>query len=810
MTVFSLHGEQPAQSTPGEEEALAMKLVEEMIQRWQRGDRPLPEDFLARHPQLWDHPEAAADLIYEEFCLRQEYGLELPVEQVLLRFPQWRPQLEVLFECQRLLGPRRALPQFPAPGDSLGDFQLLAELGRGAQGRAYLASQNSLGDRPVVLKLMPCEAREHLSLARLQHTHIVPLYSVQEHQAPRLRTLCMPYFGGATLAQLLEVLRPQPLWRRTGRDLVGALDRVQARAPLTSPDVGPTRQTLIRASYVEAVCWVGTCLADALQYAHERGLVHLDLKPSNVLLAADGQPMLLDFHLARAPIHPGGEAPHWLGGTAPYMSPEQHAALLAIQQGRKVAVAVDGRSDIYSLGLMLYEALGGSVPVPGRKWPSLRRCNPQVSVGLEDVIRKSLAGNPGDRYCSMSALAADLRRHLAHFPLSGVRNRSLTERYRKWRHRQPHGAALVGMMLAVLTAAGAVVTGAASHFVLRMDQASTALEEAQIQMDKGEWEEAITTLRRGLCLAQRLPFQGHLTEELERMLGTAEKAQTIALRAAAAGDLHRLTDRLRFLYGMAHFPPETLRELDAGCRDLWLNRRMIADWLSPSLGSDAQADVRNDLLDLAIYWADLKVARAPLSLKQEARREALVVLNEAETLLGPSAVVEQERKFHGAVRRESVRGDLARGPGQKPASHTAWEHYALGRSLLKSGDLQRADEEMERAVAIQPQGLWANFYQGLCAYRLGRYEEAAMAYSVCIGAAPRAACCFFNRALAFEALARDEQALRDYDQALRIDPRLAVTALNRGMLFRRAGRPHARAGPGESEIRAPAPGPKSR
>src|SRR5438552_359007 len=75
-------------------ETLAAKLVGEMIQRWRLGECLLPEDFLARHPELWEHPEAAADLIYEELCLRQEYDREVPLEQVLRRFPQWQPQLE--------------------------------------------------------------------------------------------------------------------------------------------------------------------------------------------------------------------------------------------------------------------------------------------------------------------------------------------------------------------------------------------------------------------------------------------------------------------------------------------------------------------------------------------------------------------------------------------------------------------------------------------------------------------------------------------------------------------------------------------
>ena len=91
-------------------ETLAAKLVAEMIDQWREGQRPLVEKFLTRYPELWQHPAAAADLIYEELCLRQEYGPEVPVEEILLRFPPWRPQLEVLFDCQRILGPRPTPP----------------------------------------------------------------------------------------------------------------------------------------------------------------------------------------------------------------------------------------------------------------------------------------------------------------------------------------------------------------------------------------------------------------------------------------------------------------------------------------------------------------------------------------------------------------------------------------------------------------------------------------------------------------------------------------------------------------------------
>ena len=135
----------------------------------------------------------------------------------------------------------------------------------------------------------------------------------------------------------------------------------QASIPIAVPNQGPARQFLSRASYVQTVCWIGACLADALRFAHERGLVHLDLKPSNILLAADGTPMLLDFHLSQPPIRPNEAGSRWLGGTPKYMSPEQRVAMMEIHEHRAITVAVDGRSDIYSLGVILYEMLGGAV-----------------------------------------------------------------------------------------------------------------------------------------------------------------------------------------------------------------------------------------------------------------------------------------------------------------------------------------------------------------------------------------------------------------------------------------------------------------
>ncbi len=443
-------------SVSDEVERLAGRLACEMADRWHRGERPTAQEYLDRHPPLRDRPEAAVRLVYEEVCLRQEVGEPDASAEALRRFPEWRAQLEVLLDCHRLLRPE-ATTSFPEAGDHFADFRLVAELGRGAAGRVFLATQPSLAGRHVVIKFVARNGREHLSLARLQHTNIVPIYSAVDDPARNLRALCMPFFGGRALSRVLDDLKGRPASRRTGQDLLACVRSGTGTAPAASPAGSPAADYLARVSYEHALCAIGERLAQGLEYAHERGILHLDVKPSNILLAADGQPMLLDFHLAREPVPAGGAAPDWLGGTPRYMAPEQKAALAAVREGRPVPAAVDGRADVYSLGLVLYEALAGGLPDPvPSPLPSLRRFNRQFSPGLAAVVGKCLASEPAARYQRAGLLAADLLRHLADRPLVGVPNRNLLERWRKWRRRRPHALLAAGSLLLIVVALGAV------------------------------------------------------------------------------------------------------------------------------------------------------------------------------------------------------------------------------------------------------------------------------------------------------------------------------------------------------------------
>ena len=176
--------------------------LKEMSSAWKGGRQAGAEEYLAQYPVLRNDPETAVRLIYEEICLRQEAGEANASSQVVARFPEFRTDLEVFLECYRLLGPAEGEPDFPSVNQWLGEFWLLQELGRGTCGRVFIATQPELADRPVVLKLTAGEEAEHLSLARLQHAPIVPLYLALDFPDRHLQGLCMPYLGGLTLADL--------------------------------------------------------------------------------------------------------------------------------------------------------------------------------------------------------------------------------------------------------------------------------------------------------------------------------------------------------------------------------------------------------------------------------------------------------------------------------------------------------------------------------------------------------------------------------------------------------------------------------
>ena len=781
----------------GDATAWAERVVDEIIDSW-RHEEPCAEQAFARYPALANHPEAAVRLVHEEFCHRRAAGKLVSSEEMYQRFPQWRAPLEVLLRRHAILDLQPAPPDWPASGEDFGEFRLVAEIGRGAQGRVFLATQIGLANRPVVLKVTARTGQEHLTLARLQHTHIVPLYTAHDDSARNLRVLCMPYFGGLTLHELLQILRATPPAERSGQQILATLDLGDARwLPNQPSSSGATRQLLGRLSYTQAICWIGACLADALHYAHERGLIHLDVKPSNVLLAADGQPMLLDFHIAQEPVRPNGPRPEHLGGTPLYAAPEQRAALEAVEQGSPIRVLVDGRADVYSLGMLLREALEGDLTTECLAQP-LRRLPSHIPWGLADILNKCLAARPEERYANAGALAEDLRRHLSDLPLRGVPNRSLRERWLKWRRRRPAALRLTIMATAVLAAAVAVGMVTFGQVRQRSNEAEAALKEGRRQLRARAYAEAVGQFSHGLAVARSLPRGGELIRELRHELRHAR-------RAWAAQQLHGLVDRLRFLHGGAGAPDADLRSLRPVWQAVWAKRSLLLDCQAAELPPQAEERLRADLLDLGVIWADLSVHLAEASERKACAMKALEILNETEKLLGPGRLLARQRQVCAAAAGlpptiEQLPADL-----QPPSP---WELYALGRLHLQTGELERAAEALGRAVEMQPKAFWPNFHRGVCAHKRALklqeaaarkalplwpivrteamthklLQEAIRAFEVCVALAPDKAECYYNRGLVHAALAEYEPALRDYATALRLNPRMGAAALNRGLL----------------------------
>jgi hypothetical protein len=390
----------------------------------------------------------------------------------------------------------------PSVPKQLGRYNIIGVLGQGGMGTVYEAEQDSPRRRVALKVIKPGLSnpeilkrfeRESQALGRLQHPGIAQIY---EAGTADTGFGSRPYFA-------MEFIQGKPL-----------KDYITARA-LEIPE---------RLEVVAKVC-------DAVQHAHDRGIIHRDLKPGNILVDRMGQPKVLDFGVARVVEGPAPETLYTtageLVGTLAYMSPEQV---------RADAASVDGRSDVYAIGVMLYELLAGRLPYNVSGLPHeavhtileedprpLSTISRRFKGDIATIVAKALEKDAARRYASTAALAADLRRYLDNEPITARRPSTIYQLQKFVRRHIPLVAGVVAVFVALM--GGTIVS---AWQALRARTAERGALEAENRA-KTERDEAVRERNRSLA-AEELAQQ-----ERNRAIAAQQLAQEERGRAVAAG-----------------------------------------------------------------------------------------------------------------------------------------------------------------------------------------------------------------------------------------------------------------------------------
>ncbi|HEX5050450.1 MAG TPA: serine/threonine-protein kinase [Planctomycetota bacterium] len=337
---------------------------------------------------------------------------------------------------------------------AIGEFEIVRRLGEGGMGVVYEARQPSLA-RTVALKLIRPDQvyfdgarerfrREAQAIASLSHPNIVPIYSVGDDGG--LPWFAMELVRGCTLAEALQALADRSVESLRGSDLGAEVAR-RAGEPFRADDP----PAMFAGTWVETCVEIARQIAEALEHAHGRGIVHRDVKPSNIALAPDGRARLLDFGLTSRTEHGRLTRTGSQVGTLLYMPPEQ-------MRGTGV---VGPRADIYSLGVVCYELLTMRLPYRGDDSLAIARAahtgnaeairshNRRVPVDLQTVCMVAMDRDPGRRYAGAAAFARDLANVLAHRPIA-ARPPGPWVRARRFVERHPARVASVGLLLVLL------------------------------------------------------------------------------------------------------------------------------------------------------------------------------------------------------------------------------------------------------------------------------------------------------------------------------------------------------------------------
>ncbi len=701
----------------------------------------------------------------------------------------------------------------PAVGDSFLGFRLEKSLGRGAFGQVFLARQGDLANRLVALKITSDVGGEAQNLAQLQHTNIIPIYSV--HRVQKLRAVCMPYLGAATLADLVQKIKHKdslPItWAAlvdtppatsgsmqvskarglpsTGRDRPSgkskdkAIGSSNASLTMDKSNVSNTQMDQVQNAfdannlkamdYVSAILWITKKVADGLYHAHQRGIIHRDLKPANILFSDDGEPLLLDFNLAADLKTPMLQQ---VGGTLPYMAMEQLESLLLHKIDR---ININETTDIYGVGVILYELLTGHLPYPSRSGPLKQTLsmmiadrskmspklaseyNPCVTPAVNSILSRCLNLNPALRYANALELADDLDNQLKSLPLKHTPEPSIKERLRKWVRRNPRltSNSFICMFFGLIFILffGFYINQHRNHQVARAN--------LQYREVRDQWPRIVASLLgqnhfpeerlEGLRLCKTLlgPYMNQTkgndwtTQPMIQRLGPSEKAELV-----------RSLSELMFLWSkmelesaqksadpaaktvMIHQARELLEMARKGIFDKGLSTH--CDRLENRINAIQNGEKIEDVgtTDPArVVSADLK----PTELTSTNARDLIFDLADSSSGINNPKVLEMLTLLNE----------------QTSANPYTWT--LLGGALASNGQIEKAIDNYGHAIALDKGQVWPRLHRGILNWERRDYQAALRDFDEVVAKRPDLQIGLLNRAVTRLALDDPQGALDD-------------------------------------------------
>ncbi|MGO9463424.1 MAG: tetratricopeptide repeat protein [Isosphaeraceae bacterium] len=742
-------------------------------------------------------------------CIEAVDRGDADAETVIARYPEYVAELREFFAAEeraaRLAAPLQSVLQAPqtvsatdaalALPNPLGDFRLLREVGRGGMGVVYEAEQMSLGRR-VALKVLPMAAavgprglqrfqNEARAAAGLHHTNIAPVYAVGSERG--VPYYAMQFIDGQTLSAIVAQLR-----RRQGAATGGAPGAAEDQPTSRDAPAGPpgepapeagtstaplgllsTPEGLRGGEYYRIVAGLGVQAAEALDCAHQLGVVHRDVKPANLMVGAGGHLWVTDFGLARMQADASITATGDLVGTLRYMSPESAA-------GGATRVVIDHRTDVYSLGATLYELLTLRPVFPGTdrqevlrqiafdEPPPLRRLNRAVPAELEVVVLKALEKSPADRYATAQDLADDLRRWLD--------DRSILARRPSWarvaarwsrRHKPLVGAALTVLLMAAALGGGTWMWWAQKRAGAE-GEARAALREAAGLLEEERWPEALSAARRAEGVMAGVGADPGLRRQartLVKDLEMARRLQEARLQGAATGNSGD------FDSGAA----------DAAYAAAFQQYGLEVDGLDPqeAAGQIRARPIHAQLAAALDHWA---LARQRL--KADGWKQRLAVAR----AIDPDVRRNRLRDFVESKDRKVLDEVVAATPaGDGPVPTLQLLGMVITRGTASG---ERLAALLAQAQQRHPDDFWINETLGVVHYhaRPPRLDEAIRYLTAAVALRPQSPGAHLNLGTVLDEKDQLDEAIAEFHAALRLNKDYAAAHSMLGQTLRRKGR----------------------